>query len=119
MGGPGYGGPGYGGGPYGGQRRYPQEERPDGKKILARISKETGGQLLEVSKKQTVDKIYTQITQELRDQYVLGYVPPKSETDGYHKITVSTKGKDQIVQARDGYYAQPQAATEPKSEAGN
>jgi VWFA-related protein len=112
MGGPGYGGPGYGGGgPYGGQRRYPrQEERPDGKKILARISKETGGQLFEVSKKQPVDKIYTQITQELRDQYVLGYVPPKAETAGYHKITVTTKGKDQVVQARDGYYWTPPAA---------
>jgi VWFA-related protein len=105
------GGPGYGGGPYGGQRRYPGEDRPDGKKILGRISKETGGQLFEVSKKQTVDKIYTQLTQELRDQYVLGYAPPKSETAGYHKIAVTTKGKDQTVQAREGYYAEPKPST--------
>ncbi|MGH9736517.1 MAG: VWA domain-containing protein [Candidatus Acidiferrales bacterium] len=106
YGGPGYGGPGYGGGgPYGGQRRYPREERSDGKKILDRMSKETGGQLFEVSKKQTVDKIYTQITQELRDQYVLGYVPSKDETAGYHKISVTTKDKSQTVLARDGYYA--------------
>jgi VWFA-related protein len=111
MGGPGYGGPGYGGPGYGGQRRYPGGERPDGKKILDRISKETGGRLFEVSKKQPVDKIYTQITEELRDQYVLGYVPPKSETAGYHKIAVATKDKDQIVQARDGYYWNPPAAT--------
>lgn len=124
MGGPGYGGPGYGGGggPYGGQRRYPREERPDGKKILDRISKETGGQLFEVSKKQTVDKIYTQLTQELRDQYVLGYLPPKSDTDGYHKIAVTTKDKDQIVQAREGYYAErmpPASPAASKSTAGN
>lgn len=113
MGGPGYGGPGYGGGgPYGGQRRYPsQEGRSDGRKILDRLSKETGGQLFEVSKKQTVEKIYTQITQELRDQYVLGYVPSKDETAGYHKIAVTTKDKDQIVQARDGYYAEPASAS--------
>jgi VWFA-related protein len=109
MGGPGMGGPGYGGGPYGGgQRRYPQrEERPDGKKILERMSKETGGRLFEVSKKQPVDQIYTQITEELRDQYVLGYVPPKSDDSGYHKIIVTTNKKDLTVQARDGYYWNP------------
>lgn len=119
MGGPGYGGPGYGGGgPYGGQRRYPREENSNGKKILDRISKETGGQLFEVSKKETVDKIYAQITQELRDQYVLGFVPPKSETAGYHTISVTMKDKNQIVQTRAGYYAQPPsvALAQPKSE---
>jgi VWFA-related protein len=108
VGGPGMGGPGYGGG----QRRYPQgrEERPDGKKILDRMSKETGGRLFEVSKKQPVDQIYAKIEQELRDQYVLGYVPPKSEVAGYRKIQVTAKKKDSIVQARDGYYWNPPAA---------
>jgi VWFA-related protein len=111
MGGPGMGGPGYGGPGYGGQRRYPQrEERPDGKKILERMSKETGGRLFEVSKKQPVDQIYTQITEELRDQYVLGYVPPKSDDSGYHKIIVTTNKKDLTVQARDGYYWNPPAS---------
>jgi VWFA-related protein len=112
RGGWGMGGPGMGYPPMGGQRRYPQgrEERPDGKTILARISKETGGRLFEVSKKQPVDKIYTQITQELRDQYVLGYAPPKSDEAGYHKIHVTTNNKDSIVQARDGYYWNPAAA---------
>jgi len=111
RGGWGIGGPGIGGPPMGGQRRYPRrEERPDGKKILERISKETGGRLFEVSKKQPVDKIYTQITQELRDQYVLGFVPPKSEDSGYHKVHVTTNNKDLIVQARDGYYWNPTAA---------
>src|SRR6201988_5205391 len=48
----GYGGHGgYGGGGRGGGGRYPQQEHPDGKKILERISKETGGQLFEVKKK--------------------------------------------------------------------
>ncbi|HXW56358.1 MAG TPA: VWA domain-containing protein [Candidatus Cybelea sp.] len=103
----GTGGPGMGG------HRYPQqrEQRPDGKKILDRISKETGGRLFEVSKKQPVDQIYAQIEQELRDQYILGYVPDKSSTsDDYHKIQVSTKQKDLTVQAREGYYSQPAPA---------
>ena len=40
MGGGGMGGGGMGGG---GHHRYPQEARPDGKKILEQMSKETGG----------------------------------------------------------------------------
>ncbi len=107
----GYGGGGGGGygGHGGGGHRYPQqEERPDGKKILDRISKETGGRLFEVSKKQTVDQIYDQIQLELRDQYILGYVPDKSPNSAdYHKIHLVTKLKDLTVQARDGYYAVP------------
>jgi VWFA-related protein len=110
----GYGGGGWGGhGGYGGGHRFPQEERPDGKKVLERISKETGGRVFEVSKKQTADQIYDQISQELREQYVLGYVPDKSlNTAGYHKIHLVAKQKDLAVQARDGYYAeQPASAT--------
>jgi VWFA-related protein len=108
-----HGGWGMGGPGMGGPHHYPQqrEQRPDGKKILDRISKETGGRLFEVSKKDPVDKIYASIEQELRDQYVLGYTPDKSQMDAqYHKIHVSTKDKDLAVQARDGYYAQPSPA---------
>jgi len=104
---------GYGGysggmmGPRGGGRRggrYPQEERPDGKKVLQQISKETGGQLFEVSKKETVEKIYSEIEEELRSQYSIGYTPDKDTGPGYHKIQLTTKQKDLTVQARDGYY---------------
>ena len=96
-----------GGGPMGGGRRGgrgPQQQRPDGKKILEQISKETGGRLFEVSKKETVDKIYAEIEEELRNQYSLGYPLDKNAGAGYHKIQVATKQKDLIVQARDGYY---------------
>jgi VWFA-related protein len=92
-------------GPYGGRRRYPQEDRSDGKKILQEISKETGGRLFEVSKKETVEKIFAQIEEELRSQYSLGYTPDKNNGAGFHKLQVTTKQKDLVVQARDGYYA--------------
>ncbi len=92
-----------GGGRRGG--RFPQEERPDGKKILQQISKATGGKLYEVSKKETVDKIYAEIEEDLRNQYSLAYAPEKNEEAGYHKISLTTKQKELIVQARDGYYA--------------
>lgn len=107
-------GGGFGRGPFGGGmgrhggggRGYPQESRPDGKKILEQISKETGGRLFEVSKKQPIEKIYEEIAEDLRNQYNLGYTPDPADTDGsYHKISLKTKQKDLTVQAREGYYA--------------
>ena len=109
MGGPrgggrgGVGGAGGGGG--GGGGRFPrQEERPDGKKILEQISKETGGRMFKVSKKETVDAIYAEIEEDLRNQYSLAYTPDKGNTVGYHKIHLVAKPKDLVVPARAGYY---------------
>ncbi len=99
------GGGGSGGGGRGGGR-YPQEPRVDGKKILEQISKETGGRLYQVSKKQAIDQIYDSIAEELRTQYNLGYTPDKANSEaGYHKISLVAKPKDLAVQTRDGYYA--------------
>jgi len=103
-GGRGMGGMGRRGGGWPG--RYPQQERPDGKKVLDQISKQTGGRLFEVSKKLPIEQIYSQIQDELRNQYNLGYTPDRTDaTAGYHKIHLTTKQKDLIVQARDGYYS--------------
>jgi VWFA-related protein len=97
---------GMGGGHHGGGRgRYPQEQSPDGKKVLEQMSKETGGRMFEVSGKESISKIYSQIEDELRNQYSLGYTPDRTSPGaGYHKISVKTKQKDLVVQARDGYY---------------
>jgi VWFA-related protein len=100
------GGGGHGGGHRGGGQRYPEEGRVDGKKVLERISKETGGRFFEVSKKQTVDAIYPSIAEELRTQYSMGYTPDQAnDATGYHKIILTTKRKDLVVQTRDGYFA--------------
>ena len=105
----GYGGHGgYGGGGRGGPGRYPQQERPDGKKVLERISKETGGQLFEVKKKLPIEQIYAQIEEELRNQYSLAYTPDRPGDDStYHLIHVTVSQKDLIVKAREGYYSGP------------
>lgn len=95
------------GGHHGGGQRYPQEARPDGKKILQQLSQETGGRLFEISSKETVDKIYVQIQEELRSQYNLGYTPDRvMGSTGFHKIELKTKNKDLTVEARSGYYAE-------------
>ena len=93
-------------GRHGGDHRFPQEERPGGKKILERISRETGGRLFKVSKKQPIDAIYASIAEELRNQYSLGYTPAADLSLGYHKIHLTTKQKELTVQTRDGYYSE-------------
>jgi VWFA-related protein len=108
----GYPGGGYPGGGYpggGGQRRPSNEpSRPDGKKILQRMADETGGELFEVSRKDSLANIYKQIGDELRAQYRLGFSPDeKTASDGYHRIVLTlTKSspKDLYIQTRDGYY---------------
>lgn len=107
----GYGGPHRGGGMGGrggrgsGYPRRTEEPRPDGKKVLKQMSEASGGRFFEVSKKEPIDKIYDAIDEELRYQYSLGYTPVKADTPvGYHKLHLTVKQKDAVVQTRDGFY---------------
>lgn len=101
---------GGGGGGFGGRRRggggFPPQQawRPDGRKILQQISRETGGGYYEVGKKLSIDQIYDRIEEELRNQYNLGFTPDKADSFGFHKIAVTVKQKGLIVQTREGYY---------------
>ena len=106
----GFGGPHMGGGMggRGGRGGYPprtEESHPDGKKVLKQMSEATGGRFFEASKKEPIDKIYDAIDEELRYQYSLGYTPVKADTPvGYHKLHLTVKQKDVVVQTRDGFY---------------
>ena len=105
-GGGGYPGGAGGRGGRGGGQRHPEEPRTDGKKILERISKETGGRFFEVTKKEPVGQIYDNIVEELRVQYSMGYTPDKdSAASGYHHVQLTVKKKDLTAQTREGYYA--------------
>jgi VWFA-related protein len=101
-----FGGGGFGGGRHRGGGYPPRQiERPDGKKILQQISRETGGGFFEVSKKTTIDQIYDRIEEELRNQYSLGYTPDRTDAgSGFRRIAVTVKNKGLIVQTRQGYY---------------
>jgi len=75
-----------------------------GKEGLARMARETGGGTLEVSKRKSIEEIYGQIEDELRNQYSIGYTPEHPGKPGYHKIKLSVKGRNLVVTAREGYY---------------
>jgi VWFA-related protein len=93
-----------GGNPGGGQ----PEQRVDGKKVLERMTQETGGRMFEVSKKQTFADIFGEIGKELRSQYRLGYTPDADgAAEGYHKIDLAFTSADKkkfTIQTRDGFY---------------
>jgi VWFA-related protein len=100
-----YPGGGYPGGGNGGSNGGNYPSHVDGKKILERMAQETGGRLFEVKKSQTVAQIYTQIAEELRAQYRLGYTPTQDAASaGYHQIDLSLHPKGLLIQTRDGYY---------------
>jgi VWFA-related protein len=101
----------YGNGGFGGLSRrggYPGGggmNLPDGKRVLQQISRETGGRFFEVSKTLPIEKVYSAIEEDLRNQYSLGYSPDRTEEErGYHRIHLVTKRKELVVQTREGYY---------------
>ncbi|GGA53130.1 hypothetical protein GCM10011507_00230 [Edaphobacter acidisoli] len=101
------GGGGYpgGGGGNGRGQRPSQTPHDDGGKTLDRMASQTGGHLFDVSKRDHLEDVYNHIADELHAQYLLSYTAAKSSaTDGYHRISLSVKGKDLYPQARDGYY---------------
>jgi VWFA-related protein len=87
-------------------RMPPPRTRLDGRKILERLSRETGGGFFEVTKKQSVSQIYSHIQEELRSQYSIGYTPQRTDAGpGFRKISLTTSRKGLLVRAREGYFA--------------
>lgn len=77
-----------------------------GKQGLQRMAGETGGVSYEVKESQTIEVIYSQIEDALRNQYNIGYTPARPDADGmYHKIKLTTKDRHLTVITRDGYYS--------------
>ena len=80
---------------------------PNGKRVLERISSETGGGFFEVSKRQTIGQIFEVLQEELRTQYNVGYVSDKPVTlSEFRSIQLTPRQKGLVVQARQKYWAQ-------------
>jgi VWFA-related protein len=78
----------------------------EGKGILERISRETGGGFFEVTKRQSIDQVFEVIQDELRSQYDIGYVSDTPvRISEFRRIQLTVAGKGLKVQARDRYWA--------------
>ncbi len=78
----------------------------DGRDIMIRLAKETGGSFFEVTKKQGIGEIYGAIQEELRSQYSLGFVSDRpNEISEFRTLKLTTKQKGLVVQTRERYWA--------------
>ena len=79
----------------------------NGRRVLERLSRETGAGFFQVSSKQSIEQIFGLIEEELRSQYSLAFVSDAPVTaSGFRKIRLTCRQKGLIVQARNRYYAE-------------
>lgn len=80
----------------------------EGRRVLERMSDQTGGGFFEVSKKLPVDKIFAIIQEELRNQYSIGYESDKpAVVSEFRAIQLTAADKGLTVRARKQYWARP------------
>ena len=74
---------------------------------MNKLTKETGGRVIDVGNKfEKLKEGFSQIANELRSQYNVGYNPTNAKLDGtFRKVEVHASNKDYKIQARTGYYA--------------
>jgi len=66
---------------------------------------ETGGDTFYAGKEDDLDRLYSAVTEEARNQYTLTFSPRGADkTHDYHTIEVRVKRPDLNVSAREGYY---------------
>jgi Ca-activated chloride channel family protein len=71
---------------------------------LGRFSSETGGAVYYIEKTEDLRKIYEQIQNELRSQYVLGFYPPEGVKSGSKWREVSVQVSEGKAKTIRGYY---------------
>jgi Ca-activated chloride channel family protein len=91
----------------------PTEEEQNGPILLKNISESTGGRLFVVEDLDDLSDIAERISEELRDEYVLGYTPTDRRRDGsWRKLKVRLVPPpglpDLTAHSREGYYAPSQ-----------
>ncbi|HEY2382850.1 MAG TPA: VWA domain-containing protein [Terriglobia bacterium] len=73
---------------------------------LKRFSLETGGTVFFVGGRSDLTEVFSEISDELRSQYSLGYVSTNTTRDNrYRQIRIVPKDPTYKVKAREGYYA--------------
>jgi VWFA-related protein len=77
----------------------------EGTRVLKKMSEETGGRFFAVSYGLGIDSIYAQLTEDLRNQYSLGYTPDRPwNDDAWRAIRLEIPNSDFTIYCRPGYY---------------
>ncbi|MEZ5365301.1 MAG: VWA domain-containing protein [Bryobacterales bacterium] len=83
----------------------------DGDHVLDQMSEQTGGRLYKLSGKTTLDQVFDDIEQELRNQYSIGFTPSPDAGPGFRRLELKTKKGGLKVSTRSGYYPAEPAET--------
>jgi VWFA-related protein len=72
---------------------------------LSEYAHHTGGDVYYAARTETMEDIYSRITEEARNQYTLAYVPRGTDRGKeYHEVEVRVKREGLKIQTRDRYY---------------
>jgi len=77
-----------------------------GEHALATLAASTGGRIFYPETFGQLDKVFAEILQELRTQYMIGFYPRdvKEQPRLFHTVSVQTRNPSLRVSARSGYY---------------
>jgi VWFA-related protein len=81
-----------------------QNEGSRGIKALKALSQETGGRMFDLTKDRSLREVFSEIQEELRNQYSLGYTPSNIGGSAFRRISLRTKNAKLEVVTRAGYY---------------
>jgi Ca-activated chloride channel family protein len=75
-------------------------------KALNRLADMTGGKVLDASRFNSLIDAYTQVAEELKNQYYISYIPINKKRDGsWRDVEVQVNRGGVVVRTRQGYYA--------------
>lgn len=81
-----------------------------GESELDRFAADTGGDTFYGSKEEDLERLYSSLTEQARNQYTLTFAPDDVPAGrDYHEIEVRVRRPDLIIETRRGYYASEMA----------
>jgi VWFA-related protein len=86
----------------------------EAKYVLEKLASESGGSSFAPEEIKDLVGVYEQISNELKNQYSLGYISSNTKTDGaWRRIQVLCKRPGLEIRTRDGYYAPRRRSRRP------
>jgi VWFA-related protein len=73
--------------------------------FLRKIATETGGQFFAPDKVGELIKVFNEISNELKNHYLLAYTPERAADGSWREITLKVNRPDAEVRVRKGYFA--------------
>jgi len=72
---------------------------------LQKFATDTGGDTFYAKKEDDLDRLYSEVTEQARNEYTLTFSPTEvSKGQDYHPIEVRVKHPGLNIESREGYY---------------